>query len=334
MKEQISVIIPVYNVEKYLEECIQSVIEQTYKNLEIILIDDGSEDGSGRICDEYAKRDSRIKVIHKENLGVSIARNTGLEVVNGHYISFIDGDDYINKDYFEKLLKKIKEEDVQCVICGFNRIYNGTSEIVTYKENTIYSKEKFLEKILNVQGGIGTACGKLWEKEAINSIRFNENIKIAEDSLFAIKAIKNVNNVYVMDEALYNYRFNKDSAVRKYKEDFVEMCLDSMKAAKEYIEEEYKTNEKIVKRFYNYISYHILLIVVNYCFNDENNLNFIKQIKCLKEVCKIPEFKEAIKESDYNGFSLTRKITLFTIKYKLYFVTMIIGKIRQSQFKR
>ena len=333
MEDLITIIVPIYNVEKYLRECIESICRQTYRNIEIILINDGSNDNSAKICDEYKEKDSRIKVIHKENGGVSSARNKGLEIAKGAYITFVDGDDYIDEKYCEKLLKNLKENNVECILCGFNRIYEKTAEVVTKGENLLLDKNKFLNSILTVQGGAGIAAAKLWKRKAVINVRFNEKIKIGEDSLFGIQAAKNVNNVYILNEALYNYRFNKNSAVRKYNKDFANICLKSMQEAKKYIEKEY-SKEEIKDKFNNYITYHVLLITVNYCFNNENNLNWIKQIKCLKEVANIPEYKEGIKKSDYDGLSLTRKITLFTIKHRLYFITMLIGKIRQAQFKR
>ncbi len=330
MEDLITVIIPVYNAEKYIAECLESLINQTYKNLEIIVINDGSKDNSGTICDQYKEKDSRIQVIHKENGGVSLARNSGLEIAKGKYIAFVDGDDYLDKEYFEKMLKILKEKQVDIVLCGFNRVYDNNIEKVTKGKSLIMNKEEFLTDILNVQGGAGIVHSKLWKKEVIQGINFDKNIKIGEDSFFCIQAVKNVNNVYVLDEALYNYRFNNESAVRKYKKDFPDLCLTSMKIAKKYIEKEYNNNKNIIKKFNNYIAYHILLIIVNYCFNNENKLNWIGQIKCLKEVCKVPEYKEAIKYSNYDGLSLTRKITLFTIKYKLYFITMLIRKNKTS----
>lgn len=117
MNNLISVIVPVYKVEKYIKKCIESIINQTYENLEIILVDDGSPDNCGKICDEYAKKDKRIKVIHKENGGVSSARNLGLEKSNGQYITFIDSDDWIEEEYCEILLTTLKEQNADCAIC-------------------------------------------------------------------------------------------------------------------------------------------------------------------------------------------------------------------------
>lgn len=115
----ISIIVPVYNVEKYLKECIDSVISQTYKNLEIILVDDGSTDKSGEICDEYSKKDSRIKVIHKENGGLSDARNVALDIAKGEYIGFVDSDDYVEKDMFETLYKLAEEHNTEISSISF-----------------------------------------------------------------------------------------------------------------------------------------------------------------------------------------------------------------------
>ena len=332
MDDLISIIIPVYNVEKYLKECLESVINQTYINLEIILVDDGSTDGSGNICDEYKKRDPRIRVIHKENGGVSIARNLGLNYVNGQYIGFIDSDDYVEPEYCEKLLKSIKENNVQCALCKFDKVYEKKNQNNTFESNYIMDANGLIMEILDVQKGFGFCTQKLWTKNALADIRYNENIKVGEDSLFCIESCKNINKVFVVNEKLYHYRFNENSLVRKFDEKYAQKYLRAMKETKKYIDKNYNKPE-IIKKFNNYIVYNILIIVINYCFNKNNKMSIIKQIEELKKLCKIPEFKYAIKNCNYNGFSLTRKITIFTLKYKLYFITMLIGKIRQLQLK-
>ena len=123
----ISVIVPIYNVEKYLDRCVDSIINQTYKNLEIILVDDGSPDNCPQMCDDYAKKDSRIKVVHKENGGLSDARNVGMEVATGEYVSFIDSDDYISLDFYETLLETIVDNDSDIVECGVVKFYEDNS---------------------------------------------------------------------------------------------------------------------------------------------------------------------------------------------------------------
>lgn len=333
MKDLISIIVPVYNIEKYIRKCIESIINQTYKNLEIILVDDGTPDNSGKICDEYAKIDKRIKVIHKQNGGVSSARNVGLENALGEYVSFIDGDDYISDRFCEKLLQKIKEENADCIACGYYRVYDNKTEKIVSSKPYVLKEIEYLEQILFVQKGLGFSHMKLWRKDSINNIRFNENLKVAEDAYFGIQASSNIKKFYMINEPLYNYRFNEKSLVISYNKNYMNNYLEAMILTKDYIEKNYKNNKSILEKLNNYISYHVLLIVVNYCFTPENGLTIKEQIEELKKVCKIKEFENSIKKSSYEGFSITRKIALFTLKHKLYFITMLIGKIRQKQFK-
>ena len=168
--ELISLIIPVHNVEKYLYECIESVICQTYTNLEIILIDDGSKDKSGEICEEYGKKDNRIIVIHQENGGVSSARNIGLEVAKGKYISFVDSDDYIEKTFIEELYKKIKENDAQISMCGLNKIDDNNEILGTYGYSKDFIDGRELLENKYIQDGY--LWNKLYSAEIWKNQRF------------------------------------------------------------------------------------------------------------------------------------------------------------------
>lgn len=173
---------------------------------------------------------------------------------------------------------------------------------------------------------------KLYKRECIGDIKFNEELKVGEDALFNIKISKNVNKFYMINKSLYNYVFNENSVVRKYDENYAEKYLDAMKVTIKYINEQYKDDEEIMKNMSNYIAYHVLLIIVNYCVNPKRKLKLEEQLKSIKEVCNINEFKKAIKESDYNGISITRKVTLLAIKHKLYLFAAVIGNVRQFQF--
>ena len=133
----ITVIVPVYNVEKYLRRCLDSIIRQTYQNLEILCIDDGSIDNSGEICEQYAARDARIKVIHQENQGLSTARNRGLDTATGEYIAFVDSDDYIAADVLEQLYQSAVSSDATCVICGYNCVDSNGSILSTYSVHSV-----------------------------------------------------------------------------------------------------------------------------------------------------------------------------------------------------
>ena len=208
----ISVIIPIYNVQEYLVECIDSVINQTYTNLEIILVNDGSTDNCGAICDAYAKQDTRIKVIHKENGGLSDARNAGLDICTGEFIGFVDSDDCINKYMYETLYNLIIEEKADIAEC----------EIWTSKQNykNIYPekivKEIFLpinwvEKILEFNEF--SVWRRLYRKASIEGIKFKKNF-IYEDVFFLVDIFNNLNKIVKINLPLYRYNINNVSITR------------------------------------------------------------------------------------------------------------------------
>ena len=327
----ISVIVPVYNVERYLRQCIESITNQSYKNLQIILIDDGSKDNSGKICDEYAEKDKRIEVIHKENAGVSAARNTGLDNAKGEWITFVDADDWVEKNFCEILIKKAIENESDCIACGYNKVYcNNTEKNVVLQCYEITGIE-FVKDILYVQNGLGFCHMKLWKKSVIDKVRFEEDLKVGEDALFCIQVGENINKFFMLDIPLYNYRINRNSAVRKFDEEYVRKYLSAMILTKERVEKQFGKHEEIQKNIYNYIIYHVLLICVNYCCNPNKTTSLFEQKDEIQKVCSIPIFKEAIKKSTNEKLSLTRKITVLTLKCKMYFITAVIGRIRQKQ---
>ena len=336
MNELISIIVPVYNAEKYIEKCIDSIIGQTYKNIEIILIDDGSTDSSGIICDKYLKKDARIKVLHINNSGVSNARNIGLDKATGEWIVFVDSDDWIESNFCEKLYAGlISNPKVDIVCSGYKRIYSYTEEFINCNnKNILYNANQYLLKLLNVQNGYGFCHMKMIRRDCIKDIRFNNKLVVAEDALFNMQILKNVNEVLQIGEGLYNYRFNENSLVRKYDKNYVTKYLNAMKETYKYLKNEYPNNEYVMNNFYNYVSYHVLLIAVNYCFNPKNGKNFIDQKKLLKKIYNIELFKKSIKKCNYNDLSWTRAITIFTLKHKFFILTAMICRFRQIQFRK
>jgi len=329
MNDLISIIVPVYNVEKYLRKCIDSIINQTYENIDIILIDDGSTDSSSEICNEYSKKDKRIKVIHKENRGVSSARNEGIKHARGEWITFIDSDDWIEKNFCEILLKKVLETKSDVALCGYNRINNKKTEKINAKNRElIFNCNEYLIKSLNPQTGFGFCHMKLIKKEILKGIYFNENIVVGEDALFNVMISQNIKKAIFVEQALYNYRINNQSVVRKYDENYANKYLLAMNEIKKYLFEKYKDDE-IQQNYYNFVAFHILLIAVNYCFHPQNKNYNRKQI--LKQICNYGEFKIALEKNNYKNLSITRKITMFTIKNKMYGLTQIICQLRQKQ---
>ena len=210
----ISVIVPVYNVEKYLRKCLDSIVNQTYRDLEIILIDDGSTDNSGAICDEYGQKDSRIKVVHKTNGGLSSARNCGLEIARGDYITFIDSDDYIESDTIETVVKTFLNKQVEVVLIREKQVNEKgeTTKIVGDKptDKIFYKDKEFLvELILGKQ--INGVCDKFYKRDCLEGLRFEENKHHGEDMLFNVMFLDKVKNVGYVDSIKYSYVANENS---------------------------------------------------------------------------------------------------------------------------
>lgn len=221
MTPLISVIIPVYNAEKYLRRCLDSVVAQTYRNLEIICVDDGSVDESGKICDQYAVRDARIKVIHQENQGLSAARNRGLDLAEGEYIAFVDSDDYILEDMHKKMLDKLLNYNVDLCMCQWQYEFSDGRQVVKRKNiaPTIYGRKTSLEfaRFLymgNYENGVAVAAwNKLYRRALLDKIRFEG--RIHEDEAFSGRIMAKNISVYVMEEQFYVYAQNGDSLTNK-----------------------------------------------------------------------------------------------------------------------
>lgn len=230
----ISIIIPIYNVEKYIKECIDSVVKQSYKNIEIILIDDGSKDNSGKICDYYSNKYKQIRVIHKHNEGVSIARNIGIELSAGKYITFIDADDFVEPNYIEILYKQCIGKNADLSICGANDIDNDKKIIKTSIKyaKTLNSKEA-MKELLNEKYYTGVVWGKMYKRDLFKNIKFNKEIKIAEDLDVLYKIIDKCNLINIdTSKKLYYYRIRKNSATTvNYNDDWkneIKICKNIM----------------------------------------------------------------------------------------------------------
>jgi glycosyltransferase involved in cell wall biosynthesis len=218
---KINIIVPVYNVEKYLSKCIHSILSQTFSDFELILVNDGSTDYSGNICDEFANQDSRIKVIHKENAGVSSARNTGLKLSTGDYICFVDSDDIIDETMIDKMYKSAITNDSDIVMCGIreeNTFTNSQMEFISplYKETFIEGKQiiDYFHMALQRDNffGFASMVNKMYKKSHIINITVNDNISVGEDLCFNIHAVLNATRISAVNEPLYIYKkVNVDS---------------------------------------------------------------------------------------------------------------------------
>lgn len=265
-KDLISVIVPVYKVEKYLEKCIESIIKQTYTNLQIILVDDGSPDNCGKICDEYAKKDSRIEVIHKANGGLSDARNVGISKAKGRYIGFVDSDDYIKEDMYEILLNLIKKYDADVSICNLYDVIDG-NECIRNKENGIreYSRLDILKEVLLDKNIQSYAWNKLYEKELFDEIKYPIGKKY-EDIGTTFYLFEKCNKIVVTSEPEYYYLKRADSLVNNVTEstilDYTEIIIQRYL----YI----KQNIKELRKYNNYYLAKTLITAHNDIENLEN----------------------------------------------------------------
>lgn len=215
--EKVTIIIPIYNVEKYLREAIESAINQTYKNLEIILVDDGSTDNSGRICDEYISVDERIKVIHKKNGGLSDARNAGLDNCTGEYIMFLDSDDFLEPDAVENMHKEIVEKDADYVIGNY---INATEEGEKW-EKPVFDLEKYKPFKLSIHDYMNSffimnssVCNKIFKKEFIDELNLRFVVGLpAEDAIFTTYCFIKSEKVYYIPNLVFNYRQRKGGSI-------------------------------------------------------------------------------------------------------------------------
>jgi glycosyltransferase involved in cell wall biosynthesis len=227
MNELISVIVPVYNVEKYLSRCVDSIINQTYKNLEIILVDDGSPDNCPAMCDEYVKKDSRIKVIHKENGGLSDARNAGMKVAKGDYIGFVDSDDWIELNMLERLLSEIIKNNCDVASCGVKMVWEDNSKksrmlFPIDADCVIDGTENALDSLMFDNRIIQTVWNKIYKKSIIENILFPVG-KINEDEYWSWRAIAKSKRVICLSEPMYNYVQRSGSIMRS--NSFNPMCV-------------------------------------------------------------------------------------------------------------
>ena len=201
----ISVIVPIYGVEKYLNKCVESLVSQTHKDLEIILVDDGSKDNCPKMCDAWAEKDSRIKVVHKENGGLSDARNAGYPYAAGDYLSFIDSDDYIESTFFEKLLAKMEESGADIVECGTRYVDEEGKELkVRPSQDGEFDKITALKMLVKEKGLYQTVWNKLYKKEVIGGLLFEKG-KYNEDEFWTYRVFDKAEKVVSIEEPLYNY---------------------------------------------------------------------------------------------------------------------------------
>ena len=341
-KGVVSVVLPIYNVEKYLNRCVKSVINQSYKNLEIILVDDGSPDNCSVLCDEWAKKDNRIKVVHKKNAGLGYARNTGIENATGEYICFFDSDDYIALDTIEKAYNLATQEKTDIVVFGFCNVKaNGATgkAVIPHTEKTTFSgkevQDVFLANLIgpDVKNGKQTdlwmsAWACLYSLEMIQKAtwRFVSEREIISEDIYSLLGLyKYVNRVSVLSEALYFYCENAGSLTHTYKKDRYNKIKNFYEACYQLAEKNNYSDNVKDRLSYPYLSNTIaaMKMIVG---SDQ-----VKTLKCeqLKQIIDDDTLQNVLSKANIRKEKKTRKLLLVAIKKKQYSFIYWLIKIKR-----
>lgn len=300
MKPIISIIIPVYNVEKYIHRCIESILSQTFTNFELLLINDGSSDKSGDICDDFALEDSRIRVIHQKNGGVSRARNKGIKLAQGDFLMFCDSDDYVEKNWCSQLIEAVKKDNRVLPVSGIKLIYNLKEKrevIKTFSQNVKIGKDEYFEIYKKELSG-GLWC-KIYDRHIIeeNSLDFDVNVSRAEDLLFNLKYITYMDSIVTVPAVTYNYvHSNENSLINRYRIDLSDINILVYSAWKEYLNQINADREKFGE-LATYFYFHFLGVLKN-TFDERNKDNLLKKLKQNHNILNSKEFSECLELAD------------------------------------
>ena len=304
--EKVSIIIPVYNSESTISRAVNSALTQTYKNIEVIIIDDGSSDKTAELADSFAARDSRVRVIHKKNEGVSADRNDGIKACTGERFITLDGDDYIDEVMVERLLRDVQLYETDVSICGFRRIFdNGKKEIRRAETDFQGTCEEFLNTVfLNLfdEQLIHTHSNKLYKTSIVreHDIYYKKGMSINEDIYFSLRYLRYCESISVVREAYMNYVQHDvgESLITKYNENGLETCFDVLRACDELLDS-CNVDDEIVNAMNNRMFFHICgfagMPYYKTDYSDE------KKLEIIKELCGREEFRRLIAQTDPKG---------------------------------
>lgn len=337
MKPKISIVIPIYNVEKYLDECLESVVGQTYKNLEIILVNDGSTDSCGMKCDEWSKKDERIRVFHKSNGGLMNAWKYGVIRAQGNYIGFVDPDDWIDLNMYETLLDGVVENDVDLVFSGI--LYEKGDK--TEKETFILSSSKyesediekdifpiyFSSKQSSDRSVPPSRVTKLFKKDVLLKILeyCDEEVSIGEDLLTTFATMSQVRSIFILSDFYpYHYRIHGESMIRAYSDSKYEKIYKLKKAMEKVANElyDYDFSRQLDK---DYVALMLEQMELEILFSGKSNSELKKSLRSRRE----GPLLAAINNVKYSGFSKKQKLYLFLIKHNLISLMIFIRKLKK-----
>ncbi len=314
---KVSIIIPVYNTGEYLHKCIKSILNQSLKDIELIIVNDGSTDNSRSICDKYAKTDNRVKVIHKINGGVSRARNTGIKLAKGDYIGFVDSDDWVNETMYKSMYDTAIRERCDIVMCDARTVYddkeNEADTISQLMNSTSLSKKDIYPGVLAEMAGAAWRC--IYKKELLqdNNILFPEGLKFSEDRIFNIYAFGYAEKIYYIKKAYYNRYIRKGSAVNKYYDNVIDIVLDGRKRIMDAIDAVWNGGEDYKREYENQII-GLTYSSINNVFYKESQQTFKEKYLEVKRICGKEEVRNAINlcgRNDIRANAIMHKNILF-----------------------
>jgi glycosyltransferase involved in cell wall biosynthesis len=333
----ISVIVPVYNVEKYLKKCLDSILQQTYKELEIIMVDDGSTDSSSEICDNYAKQYTNFYVIHKKNAGLGLARNTGLKYVTGKYVTFLDSDDYLTPTCIENLYKNISQNHVDVCKGGFKKVTDDGKIIsVTKYDYRLFKGESARLELLPRMIGSSPfqhdsiemcVCGVIYKAEIIKNYNLcfpSEREYISEDLVFNIDYMQYADGACTIAETGYNYRVNNTSLTRSYRSDRFEASryfyLEMVKKCKK-LGYDQMTILRLHRMFFIYLKMSIVQETPKISSKTRK-----ENIQNIKKICNDTVVRQAIKKYPIKELGFKQKFFLNMIKFKTVILLYVIAR--------
>lgn len=344
--EKVSVIVPIYNVEKYLRTCVDSICNQTFKSLEIILVDDGSPDMCSKICDDYAQQDIRIKVIHKKNAGLGEARNTGLEAATGDYIYFIDSDDWIEPNMLATLVHELEQEQADFVMCGFKKCAEGRQPIIdhhteqkkTFRENEI-TKQLFLPMVAQrseiKEDYTINMCvwTNLYKRSIIDKyhIRFlSERAYLSEDICFNLEYLLHTHCAVLLPDTLYCYRYNPNSLTSRYKGPEYEMLVRLYRKVCEIVDRIQTDGEPEFRkeRFFLTKTREVLFRLAN------SNLSLLERIKICRKILSDSTLQMVLSKYPIKVYAKKYKIPALLMQKKMPVATIVLFYLTKKLRKR
>lgn len=295
----VSVIVPVYNASEFLARCVESVQAQTLDNWELLLVDDGSADGSGVLCDAYAANDGRVHVIHQKNAGVSAARNAGLAVASGRYIGFVDADDWIEPDMFERLLQEALRTNAEVIMCDATTVYDdGRTQADTITQlpvNQILQKSDFTPSLLLEMAG--SVCRCLYQsdrdKQRKYALAFPLGVKFSEDRIFNLYALGQAKQVAYLKQSFYNRYMNRKSAVHRFHADYFDAHLLAAKKIERAIRLVWEDDEQLQIAYLRQFIGGALGAICNYYYKT-SSLSAGERRCAVKAVCQDPQLQTAL----------------------------------------